>query len=173
MQASVRALIFTAITAALYWLFPAAPPTASTAALLWTVATQLGGPVALALLAFAAARRSGRDDGHAWRLFGVGATLYFFGNVSYLGYAVLGRSPGFPSALEGLFFAMAGFFGFGIARFGRVPERTGTVQLYNFLLIYGAVTIGCLLLLQQPIKHSVLGEGQTIVAFLYPALELF
>ena len=120
--------------------------------ILWSTVPQIGGPLAAAILCFLAARRSAGGDVGAWTMFGAGSVLYLLGNLFYLFHGLVGTELGFPTVPEAAFFIMAAFFASGISRYGQLAQRTGQVQFYNFLLIFGAVTFGCLFALHSAIQ---------------------
>jgi len=131
---------------------------------------QLGGPAIAAVICLVAARRSRGDDRLAWFNFGIGSLLYLGGNLGYFYFALAGITPAFPAAPEAAYFLMALFFAAGMFQYARVRNRLNRVQLYNFVLIYCAVTLGSLFTLGQSLETSVLSPFGTIAAFLYPAL---
>lgn len=78
--------------------------------------------------------------------------------------------PSFPNVPELAFFLMAIAFSVGMAKYGEIPKKVGKATVYNFALVYCAISVGCLLFLQKEIENSVLTKLGTVVAFLYPAL---
>lgn len=136
----------------------------------WHSAPSLLGPLAAAIACFLAARRGTEQERAAWRNFGFGSTLYLLGNGGYVALVVLDRLPAFPSLPEAAFFAMALFFTAGMLQFTQVKNRFGAVQLYNFALIYCAVALSAIFVLNHSIAASVIPPFATVVAFLYPAL---
>ena len=136
----------------------------------WQAATTLAGPLAAAIAAFVASRRGTDGERKAWRNFCIGSGLYFLGNVGYLALALVDRTPVFPSLPEAAFFVMALFFAAGMLQFTQVRNRFGTVQIYNFALIYCAVALSAIFVLNHTIAQSVMSPMATVVAFLYPAL---
>ncbi len=136
----------------------------------WQGATTLAGPLAAAIAAFVASRRGTEGERRAWRNFCIGSGLYFLGNVGYLALALVSRTPVFPSLAEAAFFVMALFFAAGMLQFTQVRNRFGTVQIYNFALIYCAVALSAIFVLNHTIANSVMSPMATVVAFLYPAL---
>ncbi|OJX51329.1 EAL domain-containing protein [Devosia sp. 66-22] len=135
----------------------------------WSVPSLLG-PMAAAVACFLAARRGTPGERSAWRNFGIGSSLYLLGNGSYIALALVDRVPVFPSLAEAAFFAMALFFTAGMLQFTQVRNRFGTVQLYNFALIYCAIALSAIFVLNHSIAASVMPPFATVVAFLYPAL---
>ncbi|RYE77213.1 MAG: phosphodiesterase, partial [Hyphomicrobiales bacterium] len=131
---------------------------------------QLGGPAIAAASCLVATVRSRGDDRLAWFNFGIGSLLYLGGNLGYVYFAVAGITPAFPAAPEAAYFVMALFFAAGMFQYARVRNRLNRVQLYNFVLIYCAVTLGSLFTLGPSLETSVLSPFGTIAAFLYPAL---
>jgi diguanylate cyclase (GGDEF)-like protein len=131
---------------------------------------QLGGPIAAAVACLLAAWRGRGGDRAAWLNFGIGSLLYLAGNLGYAYFSVAGVSPTFPAAPELAYFVMALFFASGMFQYAKVRNRLSRVQLYNFVLIYCAVTLGSLFTLSHSLAESVLSPFGTIAAFLYPAL---
>jgi diguanylate cyclase (GGDEF)-like protein/PAS domain S-box-containing protein len=138
--------------------------------ILWQTATSLIGPLAAAITCFFAARRGTDGERAAWRNFCIGSAFYFAGNAGYIALVVADRAPVFPSLPEAAFFVMALFFAVGMLRFTQVQNRFGAVQVYNFVLIYCAVALSAIFVLNHNIAVSVLPPMATVVAFLYPAL---
>jgi diguanylate cyclase (GGDEF)-like protein len=140
------------------------------ARLIWHSAPSLLGPLAAAVACFVAARRGTEQERAAWRNFGFGSSLYLLGNGGYITLVALEQVPTFPSLPEAAFFAMALFFAAGMLQFTQVRNRFGTVQIYNFALIYCAVALSAIFVLNHSIAASVMPPFATVVAFLYPAL---
>jgi diguanylate cyclase (GGDEF)-like protein len=136
----------------------------------WQAAFTLGGPLSASIACWIAARRGTDAERGAWRSFGIGSGLYFLGNTGYLILALAGQTPPFPSLPEAAFFVMALFFAAGMLQFTQIRNRFGTIQLYNFALIYCAVALSAIFVLNHNIASSVLPPFATMVAFLYPAL---
>jgi len=134
------------------------------------IAAQIGGPAIAAIACFIAAWRSAGSDRTAWFNFGAASLLYFAGNLGYLYFTLTDSLPQFPSAPEAAFFVMALFFASGTFQYAKVRDRLNRVQLYNFILIYCAVTLGSLFTLGPSLATSILSPFGTMVAFLYPAL---
>jgi len=155
-----------------FWYGPAILHLESDGILAWVAFTQIGGPLFAAGLCFLAARNSEQSDRSAWISFGIGSSLYVCGNLYYLYCGLANLDPVFPTLPEAAYFLMALFFAAGMARYGNVSGTVTRVQVYNFVLIYCALAVGCLFLLGNPIQHSVMTPFGTIVAFLYPALWL-
>lgn len=127
-------------------------------------------PLLAALFCVVASRRGNAVERSAWRSFAIGSSLYFVGNVGYMALALMGSTPEFPSLPELCFFLMAGFFAFGMLRFTQLRRRFGAIHIYNFALIYCAVALSAVFVLNHHIANTVLSPFATIVAFLYPAL---
>jgi diguanylate cyclase (GGDEF)-like protein/PAS domain S-box-containing protein len=136
----------------------------------WQAAATLGGPLAAAVACLLASRRGTDAERSAWRSFAIGSGIYFAGNAGYLALALVDRVPVFPSLPEAAFFVMAMFFTAGMLQFTQVRKRFGAVQLYNFALIYCAVALSAIFVLNHNIATSVMPPFATVVAFLYPAL---
>lgn len=137
---------------------------------IWSATTHLAGPLLGTALCLLAALRSEGGDRVVWLSFTVGSALYLSGNAIFVSDSLTGRMPSFPSFAEAAFFAMGGCYAFGMSKYSSRSLRITSVQIYNFLLIYCALFVACLFLLQLDIKQSVLGPGPTAVAYLYPAL---
>jgi diguanylate cyclase (GGDEF)-like protein len=138
--------------------------------MIWQAAFTLAGPLAAAIACGIASRRGTEAERGAWRNFCIGSGIYFLGNASYLVLALAEQTPPFPSLAEAAFFVMALFFAAGMLQFTQVRKRFGTIQLYNFALIYCAVALSAIFILNHNIAASVLSPMATMVAFLYPAL---
>ena len=138
--------------------------------IVWLAAATLTGPLVATIAAFVASRRGTDGERAAWRNFCIGSALYFLGNVGYLALALVDRAPVFPSLPEAAFFVMALFFAAGMLQFTQVQNRFGAVQIYNFVLIYCAVALSAIFVLNHNIATSVMPPMATVVAFLYPAL---
>jgi diguanylate cyclase (GGDEF)-like protein/PAS domain S-box-containing protein len=136
----------------------------------WQAAMALGGPLAAAIACFFASRHGTDRERAAWRHFCIGSGIYFLGNLGYLGLALAERVTVFPSLPEAAFFVMALFFAAGMLQFTQVKNRFGAVQIYNFGLIYCAVALSAIFVLNRNIATSVMPPLGTVVAFLYPAL---
>ncbi|MEO8757255.1 MAG: diguanylate cyclase [Devosia sp.] len=153
-----------------FWFAPGWLEFDVTGVMWWTATAQLGGPLLASVCCLLAARRSHDTDRSAWLLFAVGAGLYFIGNLGYAVGAIAGAMPTFPSLIEGAYFVMAGFFATGMLRYSQMRHRFGTIQIYNFALIYCAVALSSLFLLNRSISSSMLSQLGTIAAFFYPVL---
>ncbi len=138
--------------------------------MMWQVALSLAGPLAASIACFVAARRGSAGEQAAWRCFSIGSGIYFLGNVGYIALVLVDRAPVFPSLPEAAFFVMALFFAAGMLQFTQVKNRFGAVQIYNFALIFCAVALSAIFVLNHNIANSVMTPLATIVAFLYPAL---
>jgi diguanylate cyclase (GGDEF)-like protein/PAS domain S-box-containing protein len=136
----------------------------------WQAAATLVGPLAAAIACFVAARRGTPGERAAWRNFCIGSAIYFLGNAGYIALVLADRAPVFPSLPEAAFFVMAVFFAAGMLQFTQVQNRFGAVQVYNFVLIYCAVALSAIFVLNHNIAASVMPPMATVVAFLYPAL---
>ena len=171
LQRFIASLVFGAILTG-FWFGSTWPGLDHLAHDLWAVAGQLGGTLVAAVVCWIAWRRSTDGDGAAWRNFAIGATIYLGGNLTYLFLDLGGIVPSFPSAAEAAYFAMALFFAAGMFQYARLRHRIDAVQIYNFVLIYCAITLSILFFLNRSIETSVLPPFATIVAFVYPALWL-
>ena len=124
-----------------------------------------------AVCCFVAAWRSRTSsDGKGWTLFGVAALLYFGGNLSYLAAALNGIDPGFPSPAEWAYLAMAPIFATGAFVYGRIGRRLSRTTLFNFLLIYCAITVATVLALENAVRTTGLPPLGMVVAVVYPAI---
>lgn len=137
---------------------------------MWDTSFQVGGLIIAAILCHLASRQGLPNTRRAWKCFAVAQWLYFIGNafIVYCFFAEI--SPSFPNVVEGTYFAMAIAFAVGMAKYGEMPKRMKRTTFYNFLLVYCAISVACLFLLNGYIQASVLGKFGTLVAFLYPAL---
>ncbi|RYH05965.1 MAG: phosphodiesterase, partial [Alphaproteobacteria bacterium] len=131
------------------------------------MAAQLGGPLAATVLCFLAWRRSVGTDRRAWANFAIGSALYFTGNVLYFVFVLLGYTPRFPSLPEVTYFVMAFFFAAGMFQYGNVGPQISRLQLYNFVLIFCAISLASLFALTGSLRASVLSPFGTLAAFLY------
>lgn len=130
---------------------------------------QVGGPLIAAICCFAAAWRSSRDK-VSWTLFGSASLLYFGGNLYYMATGLGGIVPAFPSPAEWAYLAMAPIFAAGAFIYGRIGERVSRISLLNFLLIYTAITVATMFLLERLIEGTELDALGTLVAVGYPAI---
>ena len=126
---------------------------------------------ATGLSAFAAFRgpKRGRT---AWRFFALGNLFYLVGNAFYFHWMVIGYKPVFPNIPEGTFFAMAVCMAIGITRYGEVYRDRRRTNTYNFVMVYCAISIACLIILNEHFATTPLTKLGTMMAFLYPALWL-
>ena len=122
----------------------------------WQAAATLLGPLTAAVACFFASRHGSDGERAAWRNFGIGSSLYLLGNGTYIALALVDRVPVFPSLSEAAFFVMALFFTAGMLQFTQVRNRFGAVQLYNFALIYCAVALSAIFVLNHNIAASVM-----------------
>lgn len=137
---------------------------------LWQAGLSLAGPLEAAIACFIASWRGSDGEKIAWRLFAIGSTAYFLGNAGYIGLVLIDHAPVFPSLPEAAFFFMALVFAAGMLQFTQVNNRFGAVQIYNFALIFCAVALSAIFVLNRNIATSVMPPFATVVAFLYPAL---
>ncbi|MEO7221084.1 MAG: hypothetical protein ABIY37_01290, partial [Devosia sp.] len=140
------------------------------ALIVWQAGLSLAGPLAASVACYVASRRGSDGERGAWRCFSIGSGIYLLGNVGYLALALVDKVPVFPSLPEAAFFLMALFFAAGMLQFTQVGNRFGAVQIYNFALIYCAVALSAIFVLNNNIAMSVMTPLATVVAFLYPAL---
>lgn len=159
-----------ALVPALFWYAPDLLALDTPGLVLRSAIVQLGGPLLAAIGCVVASRGGSEAERTAWRSFAIGSSLYFLGNVGYMALAIAGTPPDFPSFPEAAFFLMAGFFAFGMLRYTQLRRRFSIIQLYNFALIYCAVAMSTVFVLNHSIAASVMPPVATIVAFLYPAL---
>jgi diguanylate cyclase (GGDEF)-like protein len=136
----------------------------------WLFLYQGGGLVIAAGLSLIAARRGIEDTRGAWKCFAVGHLLYLAGNLYGAYLIIAGKDEVFPSAREAAYFLMAAAFGLGMAQYGEVARKVTRTSVYNFVLVYCAITVACLFILRDYISNGVLGNFATVAAFLYPAL---
>jgi diguanylate cyclase (GGDEF)-like protein/PAS domain S-box-containing protein len=135
-----------------------------------SMVAQLGGPLLAAIVCLLAARRSVGTDRRAWVSFTIGSGLYFAGNILYFGLLAAGYVPSFPSLPEAAYFIMAAFFAVGMFQYGNVGPQINRLQVYNFILVFCAVSLASLFLLAGSVSTSVLSQFGTLAAFLYPAI---
>lgn len=136
----------------------------------WLTAFQVVGLAFTASLAFVASKRGEGSDGEAWMHFAIGTCLYLAGNLYYMYCMIIEYSPSFPNFPELAYFVMAVAFAVGMSKYGEVSKKVTLTNIYNFVLVYCAISVACLFLLQEDIEASVLTRFGTIAAFLYPAL---
>lgn len=108
----------------------------------------------------------------AWRLFAAGSGLYLLGNVFYFYWMLIGYEAPFPNIPEVAFYGMAVCMAFGMAHYGEVYRDRRRTNVYNFVMLYCAISIGCLLVLSEFFVTTPLTKVGAIMAFLYPALWL-
>jgi diguanylate cyclase (GGDEF)-like protein len=136
----------------------------------WLFLFQVVGLVITTGLAFYASKRGVEDARSAWRSFAVGHFLYLVGNL-YGTYMVLsGQTEVFPSVRETTYFLMAIAFAVGMSQYGEISRKLTRTNVYNFILVYCAITVACLFVLRGYIDNSVLTKFGTVAALLYPAL---
>lgn len=127
--------------------------------------------VATALSAFAALR--GPDNARsAWVFFAVANLLYLLGNLYYFYCMTIDYVPSFPNVPEMAFFGMAVCASLGMASYGEVRSDRRRTNVYNFVMVYCAISIACLLVLHDDFESSSLSRLGSVMAFLYPALWL-
>jgi diguanylate cyclase (GGDEF)-like protein/PAS domain S-box-containing protein len=136
----------------------------------WLAVLQLAGPTAALGLGGLAAWVSRGRDRFAWQLIAAGSLCYLIGNIAYISAALSGNTAAFPTLPDLAFFLMAVLFAAGIMIYGRRQSLPLLINVYNFILLYGAVIFGVRFLLHHEIKASLLSDFATTVAFLYPAL---
>ena len=127
-------------------------------------------PLAAALTCYLAAVVSEGGDRKAWRNFGIGSSLYFFGNACYLYYGLYEIDAPFPTLPEFSFLLMAVFITFGMFQYGAAKQLITRIQNYNFGLIFSGVAISGFFLLHANIMSSRLTMLGTGFAFTYPVL---
>ncbi|MBY3433271.1 EAL domain-containing protein [Rhizobium laguerreae] len=136
----------------------------------WLFFFQVVGLMVTASLSLYASRHGSEDARTAWKCFALGHILYLCGNL-YGTYLILsGQGETFPSVRETAYFLMAIAFAIGMSHYGEVSRKVTRTNVYNFVLVYCAITVACLFLLREHIEDSVLTKFGTVVAFLYPAL---
>lgn len=136
----------------------------------WLFLYQVIGLMVAAALSVIAAGRGIEDARPAWKYFAVGHLLYLSGNLYGAYLIIAGKDEVFPSVREAAYFLMAIAFGFGMSQYGDVARKVTRTSVYNFVLVYCAITVACLFILRDHINHGVLGHFGTVAAFLYPAL---
>jgi diguanylate cyclase (GGDEF)-like protein/PAS domain S-box-containing protein len=136
----------------------------------WTTFYQVGGLVLAACLCHVAAKTGIPATRAAWNSFAIACWLYCLGNAFLVFCHLRGIQPGYPNFTEVVYFLMAFAFALGMAKYGEIPTRIGRLTCYNFILVYCAISVACLFVLQDDIATSVIGKVGTIVAFMYPAL---
>lgn len=136
----------------------------------WLFLYQVVGLMIAAALSVIAARRGIEDARGAWKCFAVGHLLYLAGNLYGAYLIIAGKDEVFPSVREAAYFLMAIAFGLGMSQYGEVARKVTRTSVYNFVLVYCAITVACLFILRDHISHGVLGNFATVAAFLYPAL---
>ncbi len=172
MSSAQRIVTFCCFAAALaaLWLAQGWIEQDHTEMLVWGATIQLGGTLLAAIFCFVAAYFSAGTERSAWRNFGIGSSLYLLGNLGYIALTLPGAIPSFPSLPEAAYFAMAGFFAAGMLQFSQLRKRFGAIQIYNFALIFCAVALSAIFVLNRSIAASAMSPWATVVAFLYPAL---
>ena len=127
-------------------------------------------PLAAALSSFWAASLSEGSDRKAWRSFGAGCSLYFFGNLCYVYYGLSEVVAAFPTWPELSYFLMAICFTVGMFQYGAAKHLISRIQVYNFALILLAAAVSASFLLHQSLATSRLQLLGTTFAFFYPVL---
>lgn len=136
----------------------------------WLFVFQVVGLMITSGLSLYAAKRGVEDARSAWKCFAVGHLLYLGGNL-YGTYMILsGQVETFPSVRETAYFLMAIAFAIGMSQYGEISRKLTRTNVYNFVLVYCAITVACLFVLREYIDNSVLTKFGTVAAFLYPAL---
>ncbi|MCZ7861761.1 EAL domain-containing protein [Agrobacterium salinitolerans] len=136
----------------------------------WLFVFQVVGLVITSALSLYASKRGVEDARSAWKCFAVGQLLYLGGNL-YGTYMILsGQVETFPSVRETAYFLMAIAFAVGMSQYGEISRKLTRTNVYNFVLVYCAITVACLFVLREYIDNSVLTKFGTVAAFLYPAL---
>jgi diguanylate cyclase (GGDEF)-like protein/PAS domain S-box-containing protein len=136
----------------------------------WLAIPGVVAPLAAAIACFWAAALSEGTDRKAWRNFGVGGSLYFFGNACYVYFALSGIDVPFPTLPELSFFLMAVFFTVGMFQYGAAKHLVSRIQVYNFGLISSSVLLSASFLLQPNVASSQLTLLGTVFALTYPVL---
>lgn len=142
------------------------------ARVVWIGIFQVAGLVASTALSVAAARRGSESARHGWKYFAAASFMYLVGNVYYFYCMLIGHVPSFPNVPEVAFFVMAACAAVGMASYGEVSRDRRRTNVYNFVMVYCAIAIGCLLVLHQDFSESSLSRLGTAMAFLYPSLWL-
>lgn len=136
----------------------------------WQALFQVASIFIVTVLGFVASRCGEEASRPAWRYLTVGFGLYLVGNLYYLYCGVVDYTPEFPNIPELTYFVMAAAFAVGMSKYGEVSKKEKGSGIYNFILVYCAISVACLFILQEDISRSVLTKFGTISAFLYPAL---
>jgi diguanylate cyclase (GGDEF)-like protein len=136
----------------------------------WLFVFQVVGLMITSALSLYASKRGLEDTRGAWKCFAVGHLLYLIGNL-YGTYMILaGHTETFPSIRETVYFLMAIAFALGMSQYGEISKKLTRTNVYNFVLVYCAITVACLFVLREYIDNSVLTKFGTVAALLYPAL---
>ncbi|NTF17741.1 EAL domain-containing protein [Agrobacterium rubi] len=138
----------------------------------WICVFQVLALVMATCLSIVAATRGAVSARSAWRFFALGNFLYLVGNLFYFHWMVIGYSPAFPNIPEATFFAMAVCMAFGVTHYGEVHRDRRKTNVYNFTMVYCAISIACLIILNDHFTTTSLTKLGTMMAFLYPALWL-
>jgi diguanylate cyclase (GGDEF)-like protein len=138
----------------------------------WIGVFQVLGLALAATLSTIAALSGPKNTRGAWRYFAAGNYLYLTGNLFYFYWMVAGYVPSFPNIPEATFFVMAIANAVGMTRYGEVHRDRRKTNLYNFVMVYCAIAIACLIMFNDDFRTTDLTRIGTIVAFLYPALWL-
>lgn len=142
------------------------------ARVVWILIFQVLALLAAAILSVLAATRGPKRAREAWRFFAAANILYLIGNLFYFYWMVTAYSPPFPNVPEATFFAMAVATAIGLTRYGEVHRDRRRTNLYNFIMVYCAIAIACLLLFSDHFATTQLSRLGTMMAFMYPALWL-
>jgi diguanylate cyclase (GGDEF)-like protein len=140
--------------------------------LVWIGLFQVVALVAATALATVAARREADSTRNAWTFFAVANFMYLLGNAYYFYCMTIDYVPPFPNLPELAFFAMAVCAAVGMASYGEISRERRRTNVYNFVMVYCAISIACLLILHEDFETSSLSRLGTAMAFLYPALWL-
>jgi diguanylate cyclase (GGDEF)-like protein len=138
----------------------------------WIGVFQVLGLGLAAVLATVAATSGPESARGAWRYFAIGNYLYLVGNLFYFYWMVVGYVPSFPNIPEATFFMMAVANAIGMTRYGEVHRDRRKTNVYNFVMVYCAIAIACLILFNGYFHRTELTRFGTLMAFIYPALWL-
>lgn len=140
--------------------------------IVWIGLFQVVALMASTALASYAALRGTKGTRTAWTFLAAANLLYLFGNVYYFYCMLIGYNPVFPNLPEFAYFGMAACAAVGMASYGEVSRERRRTNFYNFVMVYCAISLGCLLILHRDFEASSLSRLGTAMAFLYPALWL-
>ncbi|MNU28995.1 Cyclic di-GMP phosphodiesterase Gmr [compost metagenome] len=163
--------VFVAFVATFHFL-PTAFGFGEVARVAWIGVFQVLGLALSSVLSTIAATSGPLSARGAWRYFAAGNYLYLIGNLFYFYWMVVGYTPSFPNIPEATFFMMAIANAIGMTRYGEVHRDRRKTNIYNFVMVYCAIAIACLIMFKDDFSFTELTRLGTLMAFLYPALWL-